>query len=110
MLLAPFELELDISDARPEEKAREVEEEISLPLVFGGFLVPYRLSTILTDWDRESSEVVTLRPGLKRFNAPCLDEGEALAGCEDESPTASQHVLHAPMQISRGRPGRAHPH
>lgn len=43
-----FEVELDISEERLEEKARELDDEIALPLIFDGFLVPYRPSAILT--------------------------------------------------------------
>lgn len=49
LLLGRLEVELEISEARLEENARPVDEGISLPLVFVGFLVPYKLSGIPTD-------------------------------------------------------------
>ena len=48
-LLVFFVVELEISDARPEEKDREFEDDISLPLIFVGFFLPYN-SAIGATW------------------------------------------------------------
>lgn len=42
-----FDVELEISEERLEENARELEDDISLPLSLG-FFTPYRLSVIST--------------------------------------------------------------
>ena len=49
LLVPVLNVELDISEDRLDENAKELEDEISLPLSLVGFFAPYKLSAIPTE-------------------------------------------------------------